>query len=82
MILKTFLGLKNTIQSIKNLKIKKFTIGYFDQSLNIYKDIKPDVKKFYEEKLNKLKKEFQLKSINGNYLKNFTIIMMFFIINL
>ena len=50
---------------------KKFTIGYFDQSLNIYKDIKPDVKKFYEEKLNKLKKEFQLKSINGKLFKKF-----------
>ena len=50
---------------------KKFIIGYFDQSLNIYKDIKPDVKKFYEEKLNKLKKEFQLKSINGKLFKKF-----------
>ena len=50
---------------------KKFKIGYFDQSLKIYKDIKPDVKKFYEEKLNKFKEEFLLKSINGKLFNKF-----------
>ncbi len=50
---------------------KKLKIGYFDQSLDIYKDIKPDVKKFYEEKLNKLKKEFSLKLVKGKLFNKF-----------
>ena len=69
MIQKTFLIEKYNLEYKKFKNKKKFTIGYFDQSLNIYKDIKPDVKKFYEEKLNKLKKEFQLKSINKLFKK-------------
>tara|TARA_B100000989_G_scaffold255083_1_gene203895 strand:- start:12386 stop:13705 length:1320 start_codon:yes stop_codon:yes gene_type:complete len=50
---------------------KKFKIGYFDQSLDIYKNINFDVKNFYEKKLNKFKKEFLLKSINGKLFNKF-----------
>ena len=67
---KIFHGPKNTNQSTKDLK-EKLKIGYFDQSLDIYKDIKPDVKKFYEEKLNKLKKEFSLKLVKGKLFNKF-----------
>ena len=50
---------------------KKLNIGYFDNSLNIYKNIKPNVKTFYQENLKNLNKKFLLKPIKGNLFNKF-----------